>query len=438
MISFSKSIFIVFVFSFLSLFSIPKDIIIANSGGANSTYFSLANGVVLSDPISKWDIAFMVGTDASIRINDAANHQLWLVPIKNAFDFGNALDTNAMLSWQEMHNSDTLWTMGAFNNNKNGFANQGDFGWGMYNPNDHSIVGSKIFVLKINASTYKQVLIESLTAVGFKIKYANIDGTNPKSMTINLANYAGKNFVGLSMIDDKIYDKEPLSKDWDLVGTKFTGLTPDGQGNLLWYSLFGFFSNTRPVMQQGQPTKTFAGVKVAQVDNADLTVTTLPKLSDYNSNINEIGSDWKQYNNGYTFPKRVYFAQRFDSLNVPSGLIYKFSFKNYSNFSTTFSQDNVLASVSEDDNSNISNATVYPNEISKGENLNLVITSRVSNLATDINIYNIVGNLVATRKINLNADFSHILLNDLNLISGLYFVQIGDYKFKTPIKFIIK
>jgi hypothetical protein len=437
--SFYKLLIVLISTTTISLFSASKEVEIGTSAGANVTYYSFSKGVILSDPLAKWNIALMNGIDACVRINDATNHQLWLVGKKSASDFGKALDTTGMGTWQELHNSDTTWNIGAFNIGKDGFdAGDGDYGWGVYDPSTHYIVGNKLFVLRINASTCKQVLIDGITAGEFTIKYANLDGTNPKTVVVNKADFAGKNFVGLSMIDDKVYDKEPLSKDWDIAGTKYWQLTPDGQGNLLWYSVFGFLSNSRPTKVTGQSSRIGTGLKVAQVDNVDMTTNTMPSKVDYSSSINQIGSDWKVYNGTYSFPKRVYFAQRFDSLNAPSGLVYKFSFTKYAGNSTTFTQEDLVTSVNEDENSNISNAVVYPNEITKNESLNLVITSKIPNFSSEVKIYNSTGNLVCTRKINLNSDFGHIILNNLDLNLGLYFIQIGENTFKTPLMFIVK
>jgi hypothetical protein len=116
------------------------------AGYSNEVYYSLENGDVSSEARNTWDIAFKVSpSGSSILTNGAMETELYTYPNGDTSNWAN-LDTAGIGSWDELHNSDSTWDIGAFSKTKSGY----DLGWGNYSPITHYVVADSIYVIKLS------------------------------------------------------------------------------------------------------------------------------------------------------------------------------------------------------------------------------------------------------------------------------------------------
>lgn len=148
----------------------------------------------------------------------------------------------------------------------------------------------------------------------FKIRYANLDGSNEHSYSIKKdANY---NFMNFSFEENgKQEQYEPKSEDWDIIFTKATELFPVEGFEV--YSVTGAYINTKRVLNvQIDSNNVFE-----EVNSEILAEYSLTNKRD------AIGWDWKQVDINtvvYTVnPNKIYLIQDGE------GFIYKFRFVDF-------------------------------------------------------------------------------------------------------------
>ena len=293
------------------------------AGNAQQVWYSLQNGEVASAPQAEWDLAFeMTGFSSSIRVNTAKGLVVYETPAAiSAWDAVNSVDS---ANWIRVENSDTSWSVSALNNGNNLLDPEGfNVGWGDYNIATHVIVGSKIYVIDMAGAGWKKLRINSLANGIYSFTYANIDGSEAHDSELIKTEFTGKNFGYWSFTTNGTLDREPLTTDWDLLFTKYTGFVPTA------YPVSGVLQNK--------------AVTALQVDGVPPTdANWLDGL--YSTEMNIIGSDWKAYDfdlNQYTITAdRTYFVK-----DVP-GNIWKLVFTGYGGSATgdmSFNQELVSA-----------------------------------------------------------------------------------------------
>ena len=81
------------------------------------------------------------------------------------------------------------------------------------------------------------------------------------------------------------------------------------------------------------------------------------------------------------------------------------------------------------------NIAIFPNPVAKGENINLVIgqTGRFN-----MEITNVTGQLIEKRQIESNDARDAVVLDNLNLVKGIYFAKVQGAQFNKSFKFVVK
>lgn len=255
---------------------------------ANDVYYSMQNGIVSSAAGNNWHIAFSARTmtppagfmkAVTVQINESRGVKLF----KSAQTNWTAFDTVGMKTWNNPHNSDTSWDMGAFN--AISLVNPFDFGWGVYNPATNNINGSVIFVMQITTGSgqaavtnFRKIRIDALTKdSAWTFTSANLDNSDSTTTTIAKADFAGKLFAYHNILTHTTIDREPTAK-WDLVFTRYGA----------WVTQFGqtIFSTTTGALHH-------PSVSSAKVANVPSNLATLA-MAAFKANINTIGTDWKE------------------------------------------------------------------------------------------------------------------------------------------------
>jgi hypothetical protein len=293
------------ILSSLALFAQKADTVVTN-GGQLDVYYHLNNGEVTSNVAASWDIGFTAAPfDASIILNESGNAELYVYGTDtNAW---NSVDTTGF-AWENIYNSTESWEEGAFANP----TSHPSYGWGSYNNTTRDVEGNKIFILKTTAGTYKQLVIQNMKAAGiFLFKIADLGGANTENYTITKADYPGKNFILFNAAQGEVEDIEPLSADWHLLFTRYVIGIPFGQ-DIVNYAVSGVKINK--------------DLEVAQRDGMPVTSNDTNGLA-WNTNITEIGSDWKSFNR--TTSQYEYAEDRAYFVKDDEGNVWKIYFTGY-------------------------------------------------------------------------------------------------------------
>ncbi len=190
------------------------------AGYANDIYYSMENGEIASVDRTNWDIAFYTNTfSAGVIINEGKGLECTLYPNADTTGWDN-VDTTGHSTWPVLYNSPEMWEEGAFNRHS---LSDFDYGWGVYNPINHNVVGDSIYILTWADGSAKKLWIERKISMQniYEFKYADIDGSNVVTETLNCYDYAEKNFVYYSMQTQEVLDREPAKDSWDFICTKY-------------------------------------------------------------------------------------------------------------------------------------------------------------------------------------------------------------------------
>lgn len=253
-----------------------NDSVSINPGYTNQTFYSIGNGTKNSVSNSNWDIAFEInGQTASILINSKSMVTLYrpVDAVANWTSISYADTLANMVMGNELFNHDTSWGMGAFNRTFNQ-ADPFDLGWGNYNFATHQVIGDSVYFIRLSNGLVKKIYIESLTSGIYTFKYANPDGTNEITASIDKLDYVGKNFGYYSLVNDIGIDREPLNTDWDLLFTQYLSVTP------ITYMVTGVLSNKNVLVEKAYPV---------DVSNVTYNQTQFSHFT------NTIGYNWKYF-----------------------------------------------------------------------------------------------------------------------------------------------
>jgi hypothetical protein len=399
--------------SILSIFSLlilgnayaqSTDTVSVGAGYANQVWYNLETGTKTSQPKNNWDLAFEInGFSASILANTVGGVSLWTVPGKlaNETDFA-AIDTTGMTAWSKLYNSDTTWSVGAFNHNP---ANDFDLGWGIYNMDNHVITGDSLFVIKLSNGTYKKLWIINLAAGVYNFRYADLNGSNDVTASIAKASYTNKNFGYYSIVNGAAIDREPNADDFDLLFTQYASWTYNPP-----YTVTGVLLN-----------KNIEAIRAEKVD----INTVSPDFYPYVTNISTIGWNWKKLNGsmtGYDIEDSLAFFVKTQSEDV-----YKIIFTGFggsANGNFVFEKEKLATSgIFNSNKKSVAVISVYPNP-ANNQDVTLLYSVKTPADNAFVSVYDITGRMISRENVNANStSLSQHTLNTTNLQAGMYIVS---------------
>lgn len=305
----------------LSFTSIKAQITQVSVGSSYSqqAYFSLKDQSVSIVDNDSWDIAFSADglQDAGVFVNESAglgqnelkvyeaNIADWSTPIE---------DLSVYVDSMVLHNPDKNWLDGAFNSTKD-LNDAFDNGWGKYNPQSNSVIGNRIYVIEKRDGRYMKFTIESLKDNTYTFKYAELDGSNEKNVTVSKAD-AGEASLIYYSFDMGVLTN--ISSEHDLIFKRYTTPLDAGDGNILEYTVMGVLLSP--------------GVEAVVVDGVDPLLAEESDYSDsYSSLINTIGHEWKafDFNAGWTVDE-----DRIQFIKTADGQVYSMIFYDFEGAST--------------------------------------------------------------------------------------------------------
>ena len=394
--------------AFTSKAQVVIDTVSVGAGYSNQKWYSLQNDEQGTQAKDNWDIAFEIsGYAASILGNvQKANFAVYKAPYSVAQY--STVDTAGISTWPLLYNSDTTWTVGAFNRGAIS-SNPNDLGWGVYNSSTHIITGDSCFVIKLSATSFKKIKVIDLNGGVYNFEYSNIDGTNPQVQSITKSNYTGKNFAYFDLTNNVAVDREPVSANWDLTFVKYISFVPPSGTP---YGVTGVLSNK--------------GVTVAQADNVTSPATYNSWTAHtFNTAINTIGYDWKEINMS-TFAwdikmDTVYFVKS------KIGDIWKLRFTKFTGSSSgnfILSKEKLSSVGLQDLKGNVSQVSLYPNP-STGNTTTLLFATETELSNVSISIIDMAGRVVSTEQTSVKTGLKKVELNTGSLNSGVYFIQLN-------------
>lgn len=364
------------------------------------TYYSLQNGVVGSHLLADWDLAFEINAfNSSILVNTAKGLAVFETPTPIAS--WASVSTPDEGSWTEIHNSETSWSAGALTHGNNLDQPDGfNLGWGEYSMITHTVVGSKIYVIRFVDSSYRKLRINGLAGGAYSFTYANLDGSDEQTKTLMKSAFTGKNFGYFSFATGATADLEPAAADWDLLFTKYIGFVPTP------YAVAGVLQNKQ--------------VDALQVDGVP-TNQADAWSAEYDSAMNVIGSDWKTFNMS-TF-QYEYAQNRTYFVKDRAGSIWKLVFTGYGGASTgdmTFN-DELVSATNVTEQAMAEGFVLAPNPVSSGST-SLFIAASIN--AARLSVIDMSGRAVLTENLGTINGMSQRALNVEALPSGMYLVRL--------------
>lgn len=279
-------------------------------GYSDAVYYKFSNNTAQSFTASDWDIAFLRTDPMSIgvRVNDGAGIEVYEASNDPA-NWAN-IDPANIANWTQLFNSDTTWTVGAFD------KGSATYGWGEYNMANHHVEGSIVFVLKYADDSFKKFMIEDFYG-GYTFKYADWNATSStweadENYVLPNSNNPDNQFNYFSLITDSEVIAAPAMSDWDLVFKQYSTDVGDG----MMYPVTGVLHN--PDVSVAENTE----------PNGNADTSNLQ----YSDDINTVGYDWKKYDmeaGSYTLNPDKYFY-----LKDANGTVYRFHFTAFGGSST--------------------------------------------------------------------------------------------------------
>lgn len=395
------------------------DTVSLGAGYSNQKWYSLQNDEQgTSQNKDNWDIAFEItGFSGAILANtQKSNLQVYKAPYKIS-DFAS-IDTSGITNWSKLNNSDTTWAIGAFNKGGS-FSNSYYLGWGLYDVNTHIVNGDSCYVIKLSAATYKKIKFNTLAGGIYNFTYSDLNGANAQTVSLNKANYTGKNFAYYNLTTNTALDREPASNSWDLTFGRYVSLIQPGNTP---YAVVGVLQNK--------------GVLAAQADNVISPQTYVNwQGQPFVTAHSVIGSDWKTFDlaaNAWRLAgDTVYFVKS------KSGAIWKLRFTGFggsANGSIIFTKEMLSAvSVAEQQSSYLTGFTLYPNPCQSY--LNVLLASD-QHPAITIEVADITGKVWHSADVKMNATLINERVDVTGLSPGVYLVKVTSDKAISVRRFI--
>ncbi|MES2779837.1 MAG: T9SS type A sorting domain-containing protein [Bacteroidota bacterium] len=248
----------------------------------NDVFYSMRNGVVSVVPGTNWHIAFSARPvtsqatamrGATIIANEGRGVKVY--ESTQLFSNWSLFDTAGYSTWNNPHNSDSTWDFGAFNKTS---ANPFDFGWGVYDPGSHNLIGSKIYLVRVTVGAnifFKKLTVNLLAGDSqWVFTTANINNSDSTRYIINKSAFAGKLFAYNDILTGALINREP-NAPWDLLFTRY-GANATQFGQTIFSTNTGVLSNP--------------AIMVSKVTAVPFALSVAGAFTD---KITGVGADWK-------------------------------------------------------------------------------------------------------------------------------------------------
>ena len=378
------------------------DSVVLGPGYTNDIYYSFENGVVATVPRSNWDIGFFTTIfNATILTNGAAGVNLYAYPKADTTGW-NTVDTAGISGWKVLYDNEDDREDGAFNRNASGHPN---YGWGIYNPINHDVVGDSIYILKTLDGTYKKIWIIRKNSINniYYIRNANLDGSDDKITELDISPYRNANFVYYSFSSTSLLAREPDTASWDILFTKYMAIQPDNS----MYPVVGVINNFNVYANEFYPI----GPDFSEWTSTPLDSTKSP-----------IGWEWKTFDmNSFSWTVADSTAFFVHSRNKD---IFKLAFTKYEGSSTgkiIFDKTAISPSGIPAIKDGQAEVLVYPNPVRN--QLNIVLGDQVRG-AVRVSVFDMTGKRVFSSEQEASGSTISLRLPETSGCNGLHLLKV--------------
>lgn len=387
-------------------------------GYTKQSFVSLKNGTEKLIGEEEWDLAFTMNNPfgAGIFINESsglgasANAPVLFYDARTT-DFSITPNIDSLKA-HIIYNDEKQWDIGALNLLADS-SNPFDFGWGQYNPASHAVNGTRVYGVQLRNGQWKKFIIESLINNEYKLKYADLDGTNERSASINIFSYAPqKNFAYFSFATNEFKDLEPL--EYDFTYQRYVSPEDAGGGVMQEYTVTGILSAP--------------GVKVAEAKNLSDPYNT--SFGSYQDSLSEnpevIGHGWKIFTGtNFVIPDDLaYFVVGDDSY------IYRIIFVDFEGSSTgtaVFNKEFMGVLSNPRNNPIVEKFGIFPSPAKDIVNV-LFETKALSGDRFEAIIFDQNGRPLMQKSLNIDQGLNAYTMDVANYPPGTYHIQLSSDK----------
>ncbi len=399
-----------------ALFAQDVQEIATGAGYQKQSFVNLSTGIEKLVDNTAWDMAFTVfgQQDAGVFVNESsgtsAGQPVASTEVYQALtdNFDDVIDATSLTDFR-LYNSEKSWSYGAFNEVRD-TLNAFDYGWGQYNFQTNQVIGNQVYVVKLHNGQYRKLKIESLIGTTYTFKYANLDGTDLQTKTINKADHAGKTLAYFSFDTGSTVDVEPAG-GFDLLYCRYTTWLYDpGSMTLIPYNVTGVLHGR--------------GAKVAEANGVDPTTVTYAEYKDsLRSELDAIGYDWKTFSGtAWSIDEdRVFF------LKTAEDRVWKIQFIDFEGSSTgkaVFEKTDlgIITAVKDPAALGLKVAT-YPNPVQDQLTVVLDVPAALAKTG-QLEVVDLQGRLVARQSVTLSEGFQAIQLSAGNWSAGMLTLRL--------------
>ncbi len=414
-------------FSFSALMAQETQVVSTGQGYNFQDYINLASGTDHQVGNTSWDIAFSVADgEAGIFINESVSSSPTALPIQAyatfSDDFGHFPDSSFFLDYA-LWNRETSWSYGALNEYREP-GEQNDYGWGMYNENTLEVDGIYVYAIQLRDGSFLKLQIQSLSNGVYTFRYADFDGSNEVTKTIDKANHAGDVLAYYSFETGATVEVEPAG-GFDLLYCRYIALLEAGDDSVA-YPVTGILSAE--------------GIEVAQADHVDPeTVEFEPYRDSLSLHPEIIGHDWKMFDLGnfvwVLTPDLAFFLKTRDN-HIWKIVLTEFG--GSGNGNTTFEKTDLgILSAVHDPISPLAKFTVFPNP-SVGE-VNIAYSLKNPTLGeVRVQLIDSNGRFIQQKETVISEGLNVSTIDGSGLPSGSYYIRIvaGNQSHTAPLQIV--
>ncbi len=404
---------------------------------ANDIFYSLKNGEVKDVPADNWHLGFQMtppgpyGNVSVIANQVKGGVSVYSLHLKASTNFTTLTAADTIGKTQAIHalnNADTSWNFGAFNRMNNP-ADQFDYSWGKYDMTSHDVKGDSLYLITVNNQAYKVWIMRfdstPKDSIHWEFRIAKFDGTEDTLIKIYREDgFTDRLFAYYNVANKTIVDREPGRKAWDLLFTRYKEYMPGAPTP--FYSVMGLLSNF--------------DVTVAQKTPIDTNDTTGYASYAYSAKLNEVGSDWKQYDRNagvYVYTDSLYYFIKTNNTNEYYQLYFT-HFGGEADGKVVFMKRFLGAMPTGIRNINTPVTAYYlvPNPANNNASVLIDIKEQVKN--AQVIVSDITGKVVYNTSVSVNNGLNTFNLSTSNLVAGTYVVTITNGSWKASEKLIVQ
>ncbi|MBK7944009.1 MAG: T9SS type A sorting domain-containing protein [Flavobacteriales bacterium] len=271
--------------------------------------------------------------------------------------------------------------------------------------------------MQLQGGAWKKFKVDGFTAAtnSFAFTWANLDGSDEQSGSLLRSAYPGKNFGYYNLATNTAVDLEPAAATWDLLFTKYIGFVTQPFPSM--YPVAGVLQN-----------REVEALQVDGVPTADATYWG----GTFSADINIIGFDWKNFNQG-TF-QWEYAQDRTYFVKDRVGDIYKLVFTAYggsANGNMTFNQE-LVGQASIDEAGRSSALVIAPNPASN--TATLIIAAEAN--AAQLTIVDLNGRVAMQQQLTGLNGLVQRPIDVSALPAGLFIVRVQGDGIEASVRFV--